>query len=444
MDKTTENYIYYKNQDWNPEGKSKMRESLGEFNISQAYQDAANKLESNILANTGLDHIPDNFSKNVTSVLNMRKKKKELANVSDIEKIFDEITRFVDTELNKTILYGNTTIGRIGGGLGEAPKNMDDISNMIKGLRKISDAIQQYDIDLQNMSPNVISIFSAESMSKTLAAYNILQETLSKYGNMDNTEVSFDKAWDDLKRTCGSLVGDLKGGLLEWASLVRAQIIQNVQQAVNDAVIEITSASAAGTSVTFIKDETEQKRLGQSQFVSKSDNIISLDYSEDGIKFSLDLGISEKSYRESRGKTKTLAEGISWQATMAEAGMSELFEFYYANLLVHEKESLTGHDEASAYLAAKAAAFIISGVSGGDQTQAYFIRYADKIVYIPDLLRKIGNSKKIFAIKPKGNIPDVHNEFIQTPADEITDAYIRTRNMMSKIRQGIKFNAMRS
>lgn len=444
-DRAIQNYIFYQNIHWDPDGGMSMRAALGEFNIVQAYQQAASKLESNILAGTGLERVPDNFAKNVTQVLTMRKKKKELKNSNDVEKLFDEITRFISTTLNKTILYGTTTVGRVGGGLGQAPKNMDEISAMVSSLRKISDAIAQYDVDLQKVSTSNVSIFSAESMSKTLAAYKILQDTINKYGSMDNFENGFDNVWTDLKKVCGSLVGDLKGGLEEWAGLIHSQVLQQVQQKVNEAVIEIQSASASGTKSTFIPSKEKQERLGQSKFVSKSDNIIGLDYQENSINFYLNLGISEKSYIESKGKTKSLADGISWQATMAEADLlNELFEFYYANLLVHEPGNLTGYDEASAYLAAKAAAFIISGVSGGDQTQAYFIRYADKVEYIPDLLRKIGTSNKIFAIKPTKKSINIKQEFVQTPADEITDAFIRTRNMIAKIRQSIKFNATRS
>lgn len=440
MDNIMSNYIYYHSNDWMT-NKPILRNNLGDLNITQAYIDNAKKIENNMLK--GKD-IPENFVSNVLSVLEMKKSKKEYKAASDIEKLFSDLASFVSTGLNQTILYGNTKIGQVAGGK-ELKFNADQLSILITNLQQIKNEIDKFDEGFQNLGVGEVSMISAIGMEKTAVAYKQLDSLIKKYkgGSIDDFESNYETLIKEIKQVCGSLVGDLKGGMLEWGDYIHSKVLMTIQNEVKNAVIQINQASLAGTDLTYIADESLQLKLGQSRFVSKSDNIINLTYSENGLSFTLDLGISDKSYLKSKGSGKSLADGISWQATMAEANLTDsAFEYYYANLLIHEKETITGSDELSAYLAAKASAFIISGVSGGDNTQAFFIRYGNKLVYIPNLLREVSKAKKRFAIKPTSK--SIKNTFVETVADVETDSYARTRNTLNNLRRGVKFNATRT
>ena len=107
--------------------------------------------------------------------------------------------------------------------------------------------------------------------------------------------------------------------------------------------------------------------------------------------------------------------------------------------MVHERTSLSKNNILNNYLAAKASSFIISGISGIENApQAIFIRYANKIVYVPSLLKQ---KKFRLKINPIGS---VSNDYVNPDnKPNMIDAYARTKNTMAKLRTGITFNAYR-
>jgi hypothetical protein len=438
-----ESYIYYKNADWQS-NRAFLYNQLGSLDIVQAYNDNAKKLEAT-LANG--QNIPEDFVKNVQSVLEVRSSKKDLETSSDVEKIFNELVNFVKTDLNKTILYGNLTVGRVGGGYDTSIiKDMQSLNKVIDSFKKIKNTFDNFDSSFQENGYSDVSIVSAEGMNKTKIAYDQLDNFIKNYGGISNIDVGWDKIQKDIKTVCGSLVGDFKGGLLEFGDYIHSKALIGIEQAVGDAIIKINSASLSGTKATLILDKefADAKLGGQRKFVNKSDNVVNLTYTENDMSITVDLGISDKSYIKSRGRGKTLADQISWQPLMTEGGLTNSsFEYYYANAYLHgisEKEQ----NDLDRYLAAKASAFIISGISGGDQTQAYFIRYADTLVYVPTFLRQIAtNIKGSLIVKPNKALKEKDNVFIQTKASEVEDAYIRTKNTLSKLRQNVKFTGAR-
>ena len=110
---------------------------------------------------------------------------------------------------------------------------------------------------------------------------------------------------------------------------------------------------------------------------------------------------------------------------------------YFSDSDISKPKSLVNR-----FLAAKASAFLISGVSNGSIPQAYFVRYGDSIVFVPNMLRKIAQDKKMgFGIYPTNKRKK--QVFVQTPEDELSDAYSRTKTSMGNLRNAIKFNAIR-
>ena len=188
---------------------------------------------------------------------------------------------------------------------------------------------------------------------------------------------------------------------------------------VSDLISGTLSVSMGGTGATNVSADMA-KQLGQSSFVNKSDNFVTVRCTQNSMTIEVDLGISDKSYSKGKAHGKTLASGISWTPTMALGGtnLSEsAFEYYYANMIVHEANALQQANALNNYLGAKASAFIISGVEGGDKAQAYFIRYANKLVYVPDMLRKMASKNKGLTVKPVST--SIKNEFIQKSKNKL-------------------------
>lgn len=432
------NYIYYKANDWK-KNKSFMYSQIGNMNISEAYYENAKRLESNL-------NIPnviktDNFVKNVQSVLEIRKTKKDKIFLEqELQKIFIELTNFVQKDVAKTSLGTGLTVGKIGGGtkLDSSIK----FSEVLAGFQKIKNNFDKFDSSFQNLGLSTVSIINQTGMEKTAAAYEQLNSFLKKYGGIDNFDNSMEQVYREIQKVCGALVGDFKGGLLEFGDYMYLKALSAVDTSINDAIINIQNPSLSGANMSFIPSEMA-KQLNQYSFVNKSDNHVKIIYTENSITFEVDLGISDKSYTQGRAHGKNLATGISWIPTMGVGsnGLTETaFEYYYANLLIHESSFLQQNNNINQYLAAKASAFIISGIENASVPQAYFIRYANKIVYVPNLLRDMAmNKKKGLTIKP--TIQKINNKFIDDKnATSIEDAYARTKNTIQAIRKNIKFN----
>lgn len=454
------NYIYWKNQDWT-RNKSALAQAanINTNQIYAAYNANANALQHSFLGGRDL---PDDFVDNVIKLLDFspeadRVIKDELdAKIGD--SFFSDIQNYVNSELTKTVLGKNLTVGNINVKLKQMELNAKQLTKIVAGFQKIQKKISQFSkgfIQLQKNLPNsTVGFLSSAEMKKTKVAYQALQSFLNKYGQNPQTPVqSVEKLKKEILRLIGLIVGDLKGGLYEYADYIHNQALMAIKTPIQQFVqqsggnVIVSGGLLTGTS----KSTTEKEGEKIHDFVSKADNVVILTtIDNNGFLVNINLGISDKSYKEGKADRKSIAEGVSWSSVMnapTGAGLSSLtetaFQYYYANLMYFSDSDISKPKSlVNRFLAAKASAFLISGVSNGSIPQAYFVRYGDSIVFVPNMLRKIAQDKRMgFGIYPTNKRKK--QVFVQTPEDELSDAYTRTKTSMGNLRNTIKFNAIR-
>lgn len=425
------NYIYYRNNSWaNNRATLLSQLAVSNQDISEAYKANAKRLEANL----NIGNLPDNFVEEVIKLLDFNEKQQTLLQQKQ-QKFFEDIQNFVGTELSKTILTSGISVGTANIQLRKTILTADQVNEIAKKLQEILDRIDKFDRGFQDMMNSEVSFLSVEAMKKTKQAYDEIKSFTM------NPTVEGPNLSKELSRLIGLLLGDLKGGLLEYADYIHNHAVAIATQSVVDAVAQIKNVQLTGIQDTIINDKKLAEALGQSVFRNKADNLVTIEWGKNGMQIT--FGISDKSYKSGKARGKSLAAGIKWQALFHEAGLSESsFEYYYANMMVHERAILNNQDNIlNKYLAAKASGFILSGIAGGTTPQAMFIRYANKIVYVPSLLRQIAENGKGFRLAPSGT---VDNAFVnKNNGPNVQDAYARTRSTISKLRRGIAFNTYR-
>ena len=429
------NYIYYRNNSWvNNRATLLSQLAVNNQDISEAYKANAQRLEANLNIGT----LPDNFVEEVIKLLDFNEKQQTVLQ-QEQQKFFEDIQNFVGTELSKTMLIGGISVGTANVQLQRiisiVNQDQTKVNEIAKRLQEILVRIDEFDRGFQDIANSEVSFLSVEAMKKTKKAYDEIK-SFTMNPTAKGPELS-----KTLSRLIGLLLGDLKGGLLEYADYIHNHAVAVATQSVVDAVAQIKNVQLTGVQDTIIKDEKLAAALGQSVFRNKADNLVTIEWGANAIQIA--FGISDKSYTSGKARGKSLAAGVRWQALFHEAGLSEsAFEYYYANMMVHERAILNNPNNIlNKYLAAKASSFILSGIAGGTTPQAMFIRYANKIVYAPSLLRKIAENGKGFRLTPSGT---VDNTFVnQNNGPNAQDAYARTRSTISKLRSGIAFNAYR-
>ncbi len=454
------NYIYWKNQDW-VRNKDALAQAAN-INTSQiyaAYIANANALQRSLLGGKSL---PDNFVDNVTKLLEFSpqadKMIKDELNLQIGDSFFTDIQKYVNSELTKTSLGKNLTVGNINVKLKQMELNSKQLAKIVAGFQKIQQKISQFNkgfLQLKNSLPNsTVGFLSGTEMKKTKVAYQALQSFLNKYGqNSEMPAQGVEKLKKEILRLIGLITGDLKGGLYEYADYIHSQVLaaiktpiqQFVQQSAGSVIV--SGGMLTGTS----KSTAEGKGEKIHDFISKADNVVILTaIDNNNFLVNINLGISDKSYKEGKADRKNIAEGVTWPSVMdasTMAGMSSLtetaFQYYYANLMYFSDSDITKPKSlVNRFLAAKASSFLIAGISKGSIQQAYFVRYGDSIVFIPNMLRKIAQDKRVgFGIVPINKRKK--QVFVQTPDDELSDAYSRTKTSMGNLRNTIKFNAIR-
>lgn len=440
------NYIYFKKEDWD-QNRSAIESIIGidSSNIYQAYAQAAQRMKFRF------DNLPDNFVDNVINLLDFSPDadKQVLNKLGDQfgSSFFSDIQSYVAKGLTGTSFGGNLTLGNANVKLKNMELNAKQLVEIVAGFNKIQQQIESFSSGFKQLksivNTNTVGFLSNEDMDKTKVAYDRLVEFTSKYKNINSEDPlsGVEAIKKEILQLIGLVTGDLKGGLYEYADYIHSQILSSVDHEVGQAVI------AVGASMTGTKSNVQQQ--SSHAFTAKSDNVITVlalttNEQNKQIQVRIDLGISDKSYRKGKASGKSIAEGVRWDSVMQQGGLFEsAFEYYYANLMYFQDTRIfQSKSLINKFLAAKAAIFLIAGIADGSVPQAYFVRYADKIVYIPNIFQNFAKTKRGgFGIRPGNSI--TIQDFIQTPKDEVSDAFERTRNSVNKLRQNIKFNATR-
>ena len=312
MDRAISNYIYFKNNSWLA-NKATLMNQIGSMNISDAYNQNAARLE----ANMNIGNLPNNFIDEVIKLLDFNQTQSDFLEEQQ-NNFFKEIENFI-SKMSQEKLFGDVTIGVANIKLKESVLDAKQVESVVKNFQKILETIDKFDEGFRDLGKFDISFLDKPGMEKTKIAYN----EILKFTKSDHPLTEGKKLSKEIVRLIGLLLGDLKGGLLEFADYIHSYAISTIHKEISDAIVKIKDAQLTGTQDIPVPKELE-KALGQKVFRSKADNIITVGYDKDEVHIELNFGISDKSYKSSKASGKSLAQGVKWQALFHEA--------YYLNL----------------------------------------------------------------------------------------------------------------
>lgn len=429
-------YIYLNRQDFFDTGYP---EKLT-LNVAAAYRKSADKLERGFFGDIKQEQIQI-IIEDMKKLLDLNNSEINNQLDTNFNSAIKQLTDFVST-ITDRILYGNITMGQVAGGGGETKLSAEEVSQSLQTLQKVMQEIQDIDLAFQNVNQGQgFFAIGQQQLKKSFNAYKKIDTMLKQ----NHSKKSLKNMTQEIKKATNNLIGNIRGDLLEFADYMHNMAVSEALSAVENAVSNLSNVSLSGVGRTKIYGQEGQlltsqemkSKFGQTSFANKSDNLVTYNYNKDGINLLINFGISDKAI-PSDSKKVSLADSISWQSLFLNGDFSEdpFFETCYANLVIHDPNSVTGSSIYSQYLAAKAAGFLFAGIKGGNVSQALFIRYADKLYYLPDYIRNLGEKKYINLRikKPENKEKNPEN------GPNWTDAYARSRNTLTNLRKR-KFEA---
>lgn len=458
ISKARNNYIYLKSDHWDKHKNDLIQAAgLNEQSVMQAYKENAMRLRRN----GGIGELPEDFGKKIVELLSSFEQ--EVVNKNGLESgFFQEISNLLMNASSEVISVGGEekrlsqltfkNLKDVVMSQEEFNKIVDVYSNILQEIGKFDKGFSK--ILGQPSGGDTVAFISKEGMATTRTAYNQIQKFLNDFGGQDINALSqkqLTKLQKDIAKTQANLTTNIRGGLNEYATYVMMKGQALIDKAAEEAVHEmkfnngqaiglrVLDAELSGVGDTNILDEQLSSLLGQKTFSNKSDNTVNLQIIGDGLSIDVNTGISIKSYGADSYVGKKISDGVKWQAVFQSAGLIETnIEYLLANVIINQSGLQAASDGLlRRYIAAKASAFLISGVEGGDTPQALFFRYADSIIYIPDALEQ-GHFSKLtlnnFTDKPR-------NERVGDSANNMIDAYARTKNTIANIRSSVKMRA---
>lgn len=447
------NYIALRKDTWERNQYTVAKINLTRDGINEQYRKNAARLRGNM----GLQGSESEVNKIIKDMKTLLSFKTESKNDVEIElaKFGQEISEFVGDTVKNTMATDSLTMGQLSSklvakGVNSYAPAAEELATLLKGLSSIRDEVSRLDATLGSLAKDSgltgeVSFLKADSVKSGQEAYRKLNDFILKYTKMKQISPAMGPAFkEEMNSLFGSLMGSLKGELLEYTEYMYTSALAELSKTVNEEIMKIEGATHTGPLDTFIKDGSAFG--GQTQFVSKSDNIVKISFGPKEARVVIDVGISDKSYAKENAVGRSVANGVSWDATFQSAGLrDQTFEWYYANLMRHEFDSVSKSSNIyNKYLAAAASSFLISGVENGSMAQAYFVRYADGIYFVPDLLEEIASNRKnaIFKLSPADKGSKEAQEYIGTKRDW-NQAYSRAINTLNSYRRHVKFNVDR-
>ena len=432
-DRYTLQYVYYRQEDWESKGLAKYKNLLiTDQDIQQAYIEAGQRLRGNLLnggfSQSEFDAIMVN---DIQHFLNLPPK----AAYNSLDETFQELMGDFIKEVNSITrkkVVGNININAAYFAGDEKFKSIVDsaekVNEALGNFKAIYDEFKKINDKLIEVGGADYDIFTLTSKDAA-ASFSALQSLKNIKEAVKGKSVSEQAAM--IRSLCGNLRSNLIGGFSEVlrAVLLRAQAT---------AEETITSSVIKDANVTITKKIQTTGTSGQISafgrtYAPKSDNRVAVRMTGEGLNVNIEFGISEKATKYSN-KAHILSD-MYWEALFVAVQLLDTPTEY----LIMNMEEHGTKDQAElylSYLAAKTADIAFAGV-GGFSNQAAFIRFQNKIFYLPDYLESMGKRKR--SRRLKATLSQPKNEPVGDPENNpnIQDAYSRSRNIVAKFRRSM-------